>query len=409
MAEDRDHDLVLYGATGFVGRLIAAYLAEHAPAGVRIALAGRTAARLEGVRQDIGGAALVWPTLVVDAADDAAVARLAASTRVLATTVGPYLRYGTGVARACAGAGTDYLDLTGETLFVRWCADELDPIARASGARLVNSCGFDSIPSDLGVFLVAERARADGAGELGQTTLVVESIRGGVSGGTIDSLRAQLEVTAIDRERRRLVADPYALSPDRANDPQGRDERDDHRVRDDPTFGWLAPFVMASYNTRIVRRSNALQNYAYGRGLRYEEVMGFGSGPRAGLTARAYTAGLGLFGLGMSKPAVRRLLDRVLPKPGQGPSPKAQHEGRFRLAVHATTTSGARCRATVAAQGDPGYAATALMFAEAALTLVVDRERLPAAAGVLTPAAALAHPLIDRLRAAGMTLRVTPA
>ena len=402
----RELDIVLFGATGFVGRLVAAHFAEHAPDGVRIALAGRSEEKLAALRADLGERAAAWAVIVADVGDEPALARMARSTRVVATTAGPYLRYGLPVVHACAEAGTDCIDLSGEVLFVRRCIDELDETARRTGARIINSCGFDSIPSDLGVLLVAGRARADGAGELTATTLVVRSIRGGVSGGTIDSLRAQTELSGADRDLRRLLADPYGLSPARGDDPDAQGERDDLGVRNDPDVGWTGPFVMAGYNTRIVRRSNALQGHVYGRGFRYREVMGFGRGRTAPIMAGAATAGLGLFAAAMGRPATRKLLDRVLPAPGEGPSEKRRTSGRFRMEVRTITTTGKRYASTVAAKGDPGYAATAVMFAESALTLVLDHDRLPAAAGVLTPATGLGLPLVDRLRAAGMTLSV---
>jgi short subunit dehydrogenase-like uncharacterized protein len=403
----REYDLVLFGATGFVGQLIAVELASSAPSDVRIALAGRSLDKLTALRDRLGPRASAWAVRVADVDDEATLTALAESTRVLATTVGPYLRYGLPVVGACARAGTDYLDLSGEALFVRRCIDQYDEIARANGARIVNSCGFDSIPSDLGVLLLADRAQADAAGGLTDTTMVVRSLRGGVSGGTIDSLRAQTEAMGADRDTRRMVADPYGLSPRREQDPAPRYERDDYRIHNDPDLGWTGPFVMASYNTRIVRRSNALQGYAYGRSLRYREVMAFGRSRRAPLMAAAMTAGLGLFALGMSHQLSRRLLDRVLPAPGSGPSEKTQRTGGFRIEVRTATTTGARYSSTVAAKGDPGYAATAVMFAQSALTLVLDRGRLPGSDGVTTPAAGLGRPLIERLRAAGLTLTVT--
>ncbi|MCW2528854.1 MAG: putative saccharopine dehydrogenase/reductase [Pseudonocardiales bacterium] len=403
----RRYDIVLFGATGFVGQLIAADLADSAPCDVRIALAGRSLDKLTALQARLGLRATDWALVVADVGDEAALTTLAESTRVLATTVGPYLRYGLPVVKACARAGTDYLDLSGEALFVRHCIDQFDETARASGARIVNSCGFDSVPSDLGVLLLAEKAQADGAGGLTDTTMVVRSLRGGVSGGTIDSLRAQTEAMNADRDTRRMVTDPYALSPRREDDPAPRYERDDYRVRNDPELGWTGPFVMASYNTRIVRRSNALMGYAYGRSFRYREVMGFGRGRRAPVLATLMTAGLGLFAAGMSRKLSRRVLDRLLPAPGSGPSEKTQRSGRFRIEVRTTTTTGARYSSTVAAKGDPGYAATAVMFAQCALTLALDRSRLPGADGVTTPAAGLGRPLIERLRAAGLTLTVT--
>ena len=209
--ESRELDLVLVGATGFVGRLTARYLAEHAPAGLRIGLAGRSAERLERVRSTLPETALRWPLITLDTLDVAAVADLAARTRVVVTTVGPYLRYGLPLVKACAAAGTHYADLTGETLFVRQSIDAANEIARASGARIVHSCGFDSIPSDLGVGLTAARATADGAGELTSAVLHVLNLRAGISGGTIDSLRQQFIETEDDPAARQLAGDPRAL------------------------------------------------------------------------------------------------------------------------------------------------------------------------------------------------------
>ena len=411
----RDLDIVLFGATGFVGRLVAGHLAgvsaglTAADRPLRIALAGRSAQRLAGIRAELGATAADWPLLVADTDDGAALQRLAEQTAVLATTVGPYHRYGLPVAGACARAGTHCVDLTGEVLFARECIDRFDATARATGARIVNSCGFDSVPSDLGVLLVADRARADGAGTLGATTLAVRSLRGGISGGTIDSLRGQIDASRADRALRRLLADPYALSPDRAGEPELGDEPDQLGVRRDAEVGgWTAPFVMAGYNTRIVRRSNALQHWAYGRSMRYREVLATGSGPLAPLVAAGVTAGLGVAVTGLTVRPGRFVLDRLLPAPGKGPSASVRRRGHFRIQVLARTESGARYVSTVAAQGDPGYAATAVMFGQAALALARDADRLPPAAGVLTPATALGSVLIERLRAAGMELSVGP-
>ncbi|MEP6852321.1 MAG: saccharopine dehydrogenase NADP-binding domain-containing protein [bacterium] len=406
---EREYDLVLHGASGFVGRLVAAHLAGQAPADLRIALSGRSAQRVADVRATLPGRAADWPVVSTDSADAESLLRLAESARVVVSTVGPYLRHGLPLVGACAAAGTHYADLTGETLFARRCIDEHHASAVASGARIVNSCGFDSIPSDLGVLLLAEQAKADGAGELSETTLVVRSIRGGISGGTVDSLRGQLESMRTDRDLRRIVVDPYALSPDRRAEPDPGDGRDPMGIARDPELGWTAPFVMAPYNTRIVRRSNALQNWAYGRDFRYREVVGFGRGLAAPVGATALTAGLGAFMAGMSFGPTRAALDRLLPSPGTGPSDKVRASGRFRVEISTRTTSGARYVATVAAKGDPGYAATALMFGQSALALAVDLESAPQTAGLLTPATGLGSALVQRLRAAGMTLTVAAA
>jgi short subunit dehydrogenase-like uncharacterized protein len=405
---DREHDLVVYGASGFVGELLATYLAGAAPAGLRIALAGRSPDRLAAVRDRLPAAARDWPLVAADSTDAGAVAALAEGTRVLATTVGPYARYGLPVVEACARAGTHYADLTGEVLFHRDAIDRADAPARETGARIVHSCGYDSIPSDLAVFLLAERARADGAGGLTDVRLVA-TVRGGFSGGTIDSMRAQVETVGRDRSLRRVVGDPFALSPDRAAEPDTRQPPDAAPPARTPDGRWSAPFVMASYNTRVVRRSNAVQGWAYGRGLSYGEVMGTGKGVSGAATAVGVTAGLaGLLGA-MSFGPTRSLVDRVLPAPGTGPSETARERGWFRMVVDATTESGRRYRATAAGQGDPGYKATAVMLGESALALALDGRRLPDRAGSLTPASGLGDVLVERLRAAGHTYEVTTA
>ncbi len=330
-----------------------------------------------------------------------------ARTRVVATTVGPYARYGLPLAEACAAAGTHYADLTGEVLFVRDCVDACDDVARRTGARIVNACGYDSIPSDLAVLQLHDRVATDGAGELADCTLVATA-KGGFSGGTIDSARAQVDAVLRDPSRRRLLVDPYALSPDRDAEPDLGNERDSFAVfHADDLGGWLGPFVMASFNTRIVRRSNALQQWAYGRRFRYRELSSYGRGTSARIAANLVTAGLGLALKGMANRRLRPLADRLLPKPGEGPNEQQRAAGRFRMRVHATTTKGAHYVSTVAAQGDPGYAATAVMLGEAAIALAVG-EGLPPVAGVLTPATGIGMALADRLRAKGFELSVTP-
>ncbi|HEY0506628.1 MAG TPA: saccharopine dehydrogenase NADP-binding domain-containing protein [Blastococcus sp.] len=406
-ASARTYDLVVFGATGFVGRLLAAYLAEHAPPGTRIALAGRSRARCEEVRAGLPPAARNWPVLEADSEDPGSLATMAQQTRVLATTVGPYARYGLPVVEACAAAGTHYADLTGEVLFVRDAIARTDALARATGARIVHACGYDSIPSDLSTMLLGRRAAADGAGGLRDVRLVA-TLRGGFSGGTIDSMRAQLEAIQEDRSLRHVAGDPFALSPDRDAEPDTRQPPDAGPPARAADGRWTAPFVMAPFNTRIVRRSNALQDWAYGRGLSYGEVMGVGRGPLGAVGAAGVTAGLMGTLAAMSFAPTRTLLDRVLPAPGSGPSEEVRRKGWFRMVVDATTEDGRRYRATAAGQGDPGYAATAVMLGESALALALDGDRLPERAGSLTPATAMGGVLVERLRAAGHIYEVTP-
>jgi short subunit dehydrogenase-like uncharacterized protein len=402
--DDRELDLILLGATGFVGRLTARYLAEHAPPGLRIGLAGRSERRLAEVRAGLGATAQAWPLLAADSADEQGAQSLARTTGVITTTVGPYRRLGLPLAQACAEAGTDYADLTGETLFVADTIGSCHQAAVRTGARIVHSCGFDSVPSDLGVLLAHHAASADGAGDLEDTTLVVTALRGGISGGTLASALGQIDDMRASASNRRIVTDPYALSPDRAREPALGDERDLSWARYDPALGqWTGPFMMAGFNTRIVRRSNALLGWAYGRRFRYREVTGFGTGPAGRVRALAVSAALTALMAGVALPPSRAMLRPVLPKPGEGPGEKARRTGFFRMEVHARTSTGARYLTKVGARGDPGYAATAVMLGESALCLSLDRDRLPGRAGVLTPATAMGATLADRLRAAGQT------
>lgn len=418
----REFDIVLVGATGFVGRLTAAHLRDHAPEGTRIALAGRSRERLDTLAAELGGAAAQWPRIVIDVADPAACSDLASRTRVLTTTVGPYAVYGGELVKACAMAGTHYADLTGEVLFVRDTAESFHEVAQRSGARIVHSCGFDSIPSDLGVWETARVAEEEGAGTLTDTVLFVRKLRGGLSGGTIDSMRKQAIAARESVEDRRAIADPYGLSPDRAAEPTKAD-RVDHQAEDGPSGAlrsavrglrsrmpvrrtedghWTGPFVMASYNTRVVRRSNALLGWRYGRAFRYHEVTDFGSRAKSPFVATGTT--LGLLGLvaGMAFGPTRSALDRLLPAPGEGPDEERRVNGRFVLEVVAGTTSGAKYATTVGADADPGYNGTAIMLGQAALCLAEDD--LDSAGGVITPAVAMAAPLIERLRAHDFTI-----
>jgi short subunit dehydrogenase-like uncharacterized protein len=402
---DRELDVVVFGATGFVGRLVAGYLAGHAPGGVRIGLAGRSERRLGDVRAGLGAAGSGWPLLLADSADPVSLAALARAARVVVTTVGPYRARGLALVRACAEAGTDYADLTGEVLFIRDSIDSCHDVAAAAGARIVHCCGFDSVPSDLGVLLLHHAARAGGAGDLLDTTLVVQAVRGGLSGGTVASMMGQMEEMRASAQRRRLVQDPYALSPDRAAEPGLGDERDLGWARYDGELRmWTGPWVMAGINTRVVRRSNALAGWAYGRRFRYREVTGFGAGPAAPVLAGLAGAGTAAAAAGLAFGPSRALLSRLLPAPGHGPGEKTRRSGYFRIQIHTRTSAGARYLAAIEAQGDPGYAATSVMLGETALCLALDRDQLPDAAGVLTPATAMGAALAARLSSAGHTL-----
>ncbi len=410
----RELDIILYGATGFAGKLTAQYLARAGGA-VRIGLAGRSAERLREVRDHLGSPAHAWPIVVADADKPATLEAMAARARVVITTVGPYTRYGMPLVAACAAAGTDYVDLTGEALFVRESIDRHHEQAADNGARIVHACGFDSLPSDMSVYALYRAARDDGTGDLLDTDYVVRGFSAGISGGTLASMVEVLSAAANDPAARRLLNDPHTLSSDRSAEPRLGPEPDLlwRRGRDiAPELDgiWTAGFAMAPVNTRIVRRSNGLLDWAYGRRFRYAEHMSAGSSAAAPvLSGLATGIGKVTFGIGghLLGLVPAGLLERVLPKPGTGPSRSRRENGYYRIETYTTTSTGARYRADMAQRGDPGYQATSVLLGECALALALDRDALPDRFGVLTPAAAMGDVLLARLPAAGVTLEVS--
>jgi short subunit dehydrogenase-like uncharacterized protein len=405
----RDLDIVLYGASGFVGRLTAEYLAK-AGAEIRVGLAGRSAERLLAVRQALGAGAENWPLIVAELAQPEALTAMAARTQVVISAVGPYSRRGLPVVAACAAAGTDYADLTGEVPFVRWSIDQHHEQAVDSGARIVHSCGFDSIPSDLNVYALHRRVLDDDAGELDETTFVLRGYSGGFSGGTVATMVELMQIGWGDPEMRRMLDDPYSLSPDRSAEPELAPQPDlplrrGADIAPELKGLWMCGYLMALYNTRCVRRSNALLNWAYGRRLRYTETLSMGSSFAAPAFAAMGNVGLvsaSRFGggyLGLLPPG---LLERIMPASDTGYN--AGSRGYYKVETYTTTTRGARYVATMTQQGDPGYAATAALVGESAITLACQRDRLSDRMGVLTPVAAMGDALLARLPAAGVTI-----
>jgi short subunit dehydrogenase-like uncharacterized protein len=414
---ERPYRWVLFGATGFTGRLVAEYLLAQAPADAPWAIAGRSRGKLEALRDELADRwprARELPLLVADSGDRSSLDALAAAADVVATTVGPYATYGSELVGACVAAGTHYCDLTGEVHFIRRMIDAHHEAARERGARIVHCCGFDSIPSDLGTLMITDALEARGATPEAVRFYAGES-RGGFSGGTIASMLALLDEAKRDREVRRILGHPYALNPEGAR--QGPDGSDQTGVRFDEALGmWTAPFVMAAINTRVVRRSIALRGAPFGDGFRYSEVMSTGKGPAGLARATAIAAGLGGFLAATSVGPLRRQLEKRLPAPGEGPSEAARQAGYFviRLIGRGRGPDGQRVevRGKVAGNQDPGYGETAKMLGESAMCLALDGDRLPAApggGGVLTPATAMGTTLLDRLRAAGMTFEVEDA
>lgn len=394
--DDRRLDLVVYGATSFVGQILCRYLVDrHGVDGsLRWAIAGRDRAKLAGVAAATGATV---EQIVADAADREALDTMVGATKVVASTVGPYALYGSELVAAAVAAGTDYCDLTGETQWMRRTIDAHQDEAVASGARMVHTCGFDSIPSDMGVWFTQQQAQERFGVACDRISMRVHALRGGASGGTIASMFNLVEEAAADPSLRRLLADPYALAPPDLR--HGVAQPDLNRpARDEATGQWIAPFVMAAVNTRVVHRSHALLGRPWGPEFRYDEATEMGTGPLGAAKAAGLSAGLvGAMGLAALGPT-RSLLGRVVPKPGEGPSPAAQEKGHYDLRFHGTTPDLRTIVTRVTGDRDPGYGSTARMLGEAAVALVeLDPTQL--GGGFWTPSTAFGDRLVERLEA----------
>ena len=393
----RKLDLIVYGATGFTGRLVAEHLQRRygASGEVAWAMAGRSQAKLEEVR-DLIGAPGTLPLLTADASDADSLARLVAATRVLITTVGPYQLYGEPLLQACAHAGTDYLDLCGEPAWMAQMIRRHQSAAQASGARIVFSCGFDSVPFDLGVRYLQHHAVQRDGQPLRHVQGRVMVMKGGFSGGTAASLVATLAAMSRDPEAARAMADPFALTPGFT----GPVQPDVHQATlDDFTCAWSAPFVMAAINTKNVHRTNALLGHAYGRDFVYDERMSCGAGSAGELRARGLVRTDALHNALLGFGPTRALLQRfVLPKPGTGPGPRQRETGRYEVLFSGIGVGGCRLSARVVGDRDPGYGSTSKVIAECALALAQDIGRGFTAGGIWTPGAALGMAVLPRLQ-----------
>lgn len=399
-------DLIVFGATGFTGRLVAEYLFKTYGTGgpVAWAMAGRNLDKLAATRREIG-APQSLPLLQADAADAKALAALVPQARVVLSTVGPYQWHGEPLLRACADAGTDYVDLCGEPLWMARMIERHAAAAQASGARIVFSCGFDSIPFDLGVvFLQAEAQRRFGR-PLQRVRGRVRVMKGGFSGGTMASALATVEAIGRDRSLARTLADPFALTPGFRGpaQPQG-----DSAAYDEAAEAWTGPFVMAAINTKNVHRTNALRGHAWGSDFVYDERMLTGSGAsgerRAKALARTARLQSAALGFGPARDLLRRF---VLPKPGQGPSQRERDSGCYEVLFVGDTAKGQRLRAVVRGDRDPGYGSTCKLISESALCLAQDTGHDMTGGGIWTPGAAMGLALVRRLQArAGLSFAI---
>ncbi len=374
-------DLVVHGATGFTGRLVVEYLVQHYPNGgpLRWAMGGRSAGKLAAVRDEVGAPADT-PLVVTDSADPASLGALMAQTRLVLTTVGPYQLYGNELVAACAASGVDYVDLCGEPAWMRQMIDAHEAQARSSGARIVFSCGFDSIPFDLGVWMLQQEMQARFGSPASRVRARVRKMKGTFSGGTAASLKATMAAAQNDPRVLELLRNPFSLTPgfDGPRQPSGAKPMFEQALG-----SWAAPFVMAAINTRNVHRSNFLLQHAYGSDFVYDEMLLTGPGEKGEAMANAVAADKSLGAEGG-------------PKPGEGPSKAEREAGFYDVLLLGHDAAGNGVRVGVKGDRDPGYGSTSKMIAEAAVCLLQDASGT--AGGIWTSASAMAAPLIGRLQ-----------
>lgn len=402
---NRQYDLILWGATGFTGRLVAEYLKERygVNQNLRWAIAGRNREKLAEVLQEIGHPEI--PILCGDSFDKNSLLALAAQTTTICSTVGPYTQYGSLLVEVCVEAGTHYCDLTGEAGWVREMIDRHHTQAEAKQLRIVHCCGFDSVPSDMGVFFLQKEVKARWGQYAVHVRNFLKAAKGGISGGTFASMLEILKQIKNDPAYAQLFKKPYNLNPD--PNYAGPDVQDLQRVIYDPVAeSWIAPFIMASHNTRIVRRSHALLGFPYGSTFRYEEAVLTGKGWTGRWRGLLLLMALGL--LMYSGTWLRKIITRFMPKPGEGPDPAVRTKGFFYFILYGTLPNGEVIQAKVKGDRDPGYGSTSKMLAECAVCLALDGEKLPQNFGVVTPSVAMGEVLLERLvKHAGLSFEFT--
>ena len=394
MKPSAEFDIVVYGASGFTGRLVAEYLASRngEPHDLTWAMAGRSLDKLAAVRDEIG-APKDTPLIAADAADPASLEAMLKRTKAVLTTVGPYQLYGTDLVAACVKSGTDYLDLCGEPVWMRQMIDKYQAAAKASGARIVFSCGYDSIPFELGVFFLQDAAKANFGSTFNRVKGRVRKMKGTFSGGTAASMKAIFAAAANDPSLLPMLRDPFVLTPDFEGPKQPPGNK---TLFDDDLDMWVAPFAMANINTRNVHRSNFLLGFPYGRDFIYDEMMVAGPKDTGEAMAKAIVA------------ANNKMGAQGGPKPGEGPSNEEREAGYFDLLFLGVGPDGRQMRAVVTGDRDPGYGCTAKMIAESAICLVREVTDVPG--GIWTPGAAFGRRLVKRLSDhAGMTFGIEQA
>lgn len=405
---NREFDIIVFGATSFVGKIVSHYLVhEHLEPNLSWAMAGRSDAKLRELKRSLGEAANLVPTLVVDAREEQALRAMCERTSVIISTVGPYALYGEILVKSCASTGTDYCDLTGEPQWIRRMIDRYQAYAEARGARIVHCCGFDSIPSDLGVKFLQQQALLQLGSYCTEVKMRVKLMQGGASGGTIASMLNLYKEMGSDPDVREQMTDIYSLCP--AEFQNRVPQRDISVVYDKDFNSWVGPFVMAGINTRVVLRSNALRPEPYAANFTYDEGMLTGSGRKGEKRAKRLAAGTRVLLGALALAPVRWFMGRfIAPRPGTGPTPEAQKNGCYDMRFFGRTAAGQEITVKLTGDRDPGYGSTAKMLSQAAISLRRDVDKGRLGGGFWTPATVFDDKLLDRLRNyAGIQLEVT--
>jgi short subunit dehydrogenase-like uncharacterized protein len=400
MNKSREFDIIIWGASGFTGRLVAEYLfKQYGTSGnLKWAMAGRNQEKLETVRASIADTSV--PIVVADSSDEASIKQMVLRTKVICTTVGPYAIYGSKLVAACVENKAHYCDLAGEVQWMRQMIDKHQEAAQANGVKIVHSCGFDSIPSDLGVYFIQREAKAQKGQRAKKISMRVAAMKGGLSGGTYASLSNVMGQAQQDKSIYKVLTNPYGLNP--TDQQEGEDCPDLMSVVFDKTSqSYVGPFIMAGINTKVVRRSNALSNYSYGKDFRYDEATLSGKGFKGKM--RGILAAIPLmFMTAKPKSVLKSIANKLLPKPGEGPNKEQRENGFYNLRFYVTLEDGSSAMGKVTGDKDPGYGSTSKMLGETAVCLAVDE--LPKISGVLTPSVAMGDALLQRLeQSSGLT------
>lgn len=406
MASKKKYDVVIWGATGFTGRLVAEYYLKTygAKGKLKWAMAGRSQSKLELVRSELGDDSV--PLIVADSHDRNSLDKMVEQTKVICTTVGPYAQYGNELVESCVEHGVNYCDLAGEPQWIRRMIDKHNDRAKETGAKIVHCCGFDSIPSDIGTHFIQREAKAKKGEYLKLVKTRVKAMKGGMSGGTFASMNGVMAEAANDPAVRKNLFNPYGLNPKgEETGPHAPDLK--AVVFDSDINAWIMPFIMASINTRVARRSNALLDYAYGKDFVYDEAMITGEGLQGRLKGYAGLATLAALSMGKQDGMYRKILSRFLPDQGEGPSKEEREAGYFNFKVVGKYADGEMITARITGDRDPGYGSTSKMLGESAVCLALDEATSPKVAGVLTPSTAMGDALLERLEAnAGLTFSI---